>query len=73
MVENNQENRLRLVDELMENIDFDLLWHYAKEKLLDDYKTNDDRFQEDWYHKIVLDLGEKELNKNMSDREFNGQ
>jgi hypothetical protein len=73
MVENNEENRLRLVNELMENIDYDLLWHFAKEKMLDDYKTNDDCFQEDWYHKIVLDLGEQELNKNISDREFNEQ
>lgn len=60
MVENNEENRERLVDEMMEGIDYDLLWHYAREKLLYDYETSDDDFQLDWYDKFVLDDGEED-------------
>lgn len=56
MVKNNQENRVKLVDALMEAIEYDEIFYHARQKLLDDYEGNDMNFQEDYNQQFVVNF-----------------
>jgi len=44
----NEENIERLADEVLDSWDMEATLHYARERLISNYKANESSFQEDW-------------------------